>query len=477
MINWMRELGDRFPMALLSDSADINAHLSEISALALSAVFVKPVDIEEIYHFLMRIAQGNPPRFTMESGQNQRALENANITEPLDSFIKEGVPLLERLENGLKKLVENTAAECAILFRLDQVSNKVSIVASSGSMAPDESALHRLIVSPVKDIIVENGRIFKNHIQRDDRAAFKNLLALLPFNSCIGIPVPVWGKSEHALFIFHQSEKAFSATHQQDAVSAAALISSALERQKLVESLRPAGAVLLSGELTTLFNHEVLNALSSININMDNLKIKLAELEKNPGRAKRIESLEHIQRNVQKIGNELSRINLTAEQFQRVEKVGDDLLVDLNTILEQIIDMVTPLATRGGASIQTDLAPNLPRLRIPISTLYHVFLNVILNAIQQMAICPKERRILTISTSLDKSQRFIQVRFKDSGPGIHKALWQEIFSMGFTTRKDGQGLGLFISKMLLDTVASRITVEDSTIAIGSTFLVEIPTKK
>jgi signal transduction histidine kinase len=69
----------------------------------------------------------------------------------------------------------------------------------------------------------------------------------------------------------------------------------------------------------------------------------------------------------------------------------------------------------------------------------------------------------------------IEVRFTDTGPGIHKKHWEKIFARGFSTR-GGSGLGLFISKQFVGLLGGHISVEQSFILWGTTFLVELPTQ-
>jgi signal transduction histidine kinase len=63
---------------------------------------------------------------------------------------------------------------------------------------------------------------------------------------------------------------------------------------------------------------------------------------------------------------------------------------------------------------------------------------------------------------------------QDDGPGIHHRLWEKIFDAGFSTRKDGSGLGLYISRYILSTMGGKIYVLDSHILQGTTFAVDLP---
>jgi signal transduction histidine kinase len=67
-----------------------------------------------------------------------------------------------------------------------------------------------------------------------------------------------------------------------------------------------------------------------------------------------------------------------------------------------------------------------------------------------------------------------RILIRDTGPGIHTSLWEKIFEMGFSTRKDGSGIGLFVSRNLMEEVGGRIYVLDSHILHGTVFALEFP---
>jgi signal transduction histidine kinase len=84
------------------------------------------------------------------------------------------------------------------------------------------------------------------------------------------------------------------------------------------------------------------------------------------------------------------------------------------------------------------------------------FLNLMLNAVQQMALKAEKwkwngQRILEISTNFEPERGMVQIRFSDTGPGIHYGHWEKIFTPGFSTR-GGSGLGLFIARNFLHSL-------------------------
>jgi len=86
--------------------------------------------------------------------------------------------------------------------------------------------------------------------------------------------------------------------------------------------------------------------------------------------------------------------------------------------------------------------------------------------------------------TVDQNTGPIQVRFRDTGPGIHsryldRTVWGEerIFQPLFTTKKSGTGMGLYIVRGLLANHGGTVRVEKTAIWAGTTFLVEFPLSK
>ena len=123
-------------------------------------------------------------------------------------------------------------------------------------------------------------------------------------------------------------------------------------------------------------------------------------------------------------------------------------------------------------------------VRSQMPLLQHVLLNLVMNAIEQITeIRPAEGGQVRIRVSRAvtgkgeggrASQEVIRIQVEDNGPGIHWRLWEKIFDAGFTTRKDGSGLGLFISRNIVESLGGRIYVAESYINFGTVFSVDLP---
>lgn len=115
------------------------------------------------------------------------------------------------------------------------------------------------------------------------------------------------------------------------------------------------------------------------------------------------------------------------------------------------------------------------------SELQQVLLNVLFNAIQQIEAMRRDKmsfegRIdISLRYKTIEEKRHVEIAVQDNGPGIHKAIWKRIFSFGYTLgRSGGSGLGLFISRILINSLRGKIFVEDSYRLGGATFLIQLP---
>ncbi len=225
-------------------------------------------------------------------------------------------------------------------------------------------------------------------------------------------------------------------------------------------------AIVLNGQLAAGFEHEVSSKVSGLELQLLNL---IDDQRKRPDKPLGLSTV---------FASVLDLKN-TVEAFQQLLRTNEGATeLDANELVQRAEMLVRPLAGKFGSKVTTKLAPNLPLVAGKSLAVQQVFVNLMLNAVQQMALKAevfrwKGRRILEISTSFDEANRAIQVRFADAGPGIHRRLWNKIFTPGFSTR-GGNGLGLFIARSFIQSLGGSIQVEESFIPLGTTFLVELP---
>lgn len=477
LVRKLREANISTPVAAMSGPEIIAEQLPSLHTSGVIAVLAKPLDLEEIRHLLLRLANGEKPAL-FETDAHAPPTE-ARAFQRLSGVMRSSQPLAERFRRGLDQLVRETRAEVGVVFHLDPTLQKISLVASSGDMALNKQALYSLLDSPVKDVIREGRTLLEGRASSERTGRYRKLLALLPFESCIGVPLEASSQTEHALFLFHREPEIFTRYRLRDALAMAALFAVALESQILQERVESLSRIFLSGQLAAGFGHEVYNRLSGLDLRFHNVRSDFQRLTETALELSARPDFQAVQRDLDKALETAADLKRVVEEFQRLVRAEEEKSVEVNQVVRLTEAQVRPLAARAKVKIRLELAAELLLAMGSSIRLQQVFLNLMLNAIQQMSNKPDGRRVLTVATSCTREDdgAWTVIRFSDSGPGIHRQLWDKIFALGFTTRTDGSGLGLYIVRSLVESMGGQIEVEKSLVPLGTTFIVRLRTTR
>ena len=145
-------------------------------------------------------------------------------------------------------------------------------------------------------------------------------------------------------------------------------------------------------------------------------------------------------------------------------------LVNINKIVQEMIVMLRGEANRFGVSIRTDLATELPKITADRVQLQQVLMNLMLNAIEAMK---ETGGVLMIKSRLGNGHHVL-IAMRDTGVGLPTENVDQIFSAFFTTKPEGSGMGLAITRSILESHGGRIwaTPNDGR---GATFHFTMPT--
>jgi signal transduction histidine kinase len=127
-------------------------------------------------------------------------------------------------------------------------------------------------------------------------------------------------------------------------------------------------------------------------------------------------------------------------------------LVDVNEIIGEMVLLSRGEATRHGISIRTDLAVALPRITADRVQLQQVLMNLMLNAIEAMK---ETGGVLAIKSQADENGRVL-VSVSDTGVGLPPDKADQIFNAFFTTKPQGSGMGLAISRSIVESHGGRL---------------------
>ncbi len=150
---------------------------------------------------------------------------------------------------------------------------------------------------------------------------------------------------------------------------------------------------------------------------------------------------------------------------------GDQTTSSVNSAIGRVLALAEPKLRRNAVEVVTDLAPDLPEVRIAGDQLTQVFLNLVVNAAEAMETTRGAR--LAVGSRLDESGDWVEVTFADNGPGIPLDVLPHVFEPFFTTKAAGSGLGLAVSYGIIERHGGVLTVQ-SFPGDGTTFTARLP---
>ncbi len=145
-------------------------------------------------------------------------------------------------------------------------------------------------------------------------------------------------------------------------------------------------------------------------------------------------------------------------------------LVDVNELIREMIVLVRSETTRYSMSIRTELAEDLPKVMADRVQLQQVFMNLMLNGIDAMNETTGGGE-LTIESEAGDAQLLISV--SDTGVGLPPEQVEQIFKAFFTTKDKGTGMGLTISRSIIESHGGRLWATGAP-GSGATFQFTLP---
>jgi signal transduction histidine kinase len=251
---------------------------------------------------------------------------------------------------------------------------------------------------------------------------------------------------------------AFSVTDAQKAMGAMVLLKD-LDSIKTFQSLISYSAKLTAlGRLTSGVAHEMKNPLNAMVIHLELLKEKLNA------------SSEGIRENLEVIESEIKRLDRAVMGFLKFARPQELMLrpVDLNALLQNIVTLLGAEWQKAGIRFDFQPASSLPSIIGDEEPLRQAFLNVLLNACQAMPTGGTVR----IATEVE-GRGPVKVTIADEGVGIPSEDLEKIFTLYYTTKPEGSGIGLSLVYRTVQLHDGSIEVS-SEIGRGTTATIRFP---
>jgi len=236
-------------------------------------------------------------------------------------------------------------------------------------------------------------------------------------------------------------------------------------RQAQVE-LAHANRVTTIGELTASLAHEVNQPIAAAATDANTCLRWLRRDQPDLEEAR--EAASRMVKDATRAADIISRIRLL---FEKVSPQRE--LVDVNEVIREMIVLLRSEATRYSISVQTELASDLPQVMGDRVQLQQVLMNLLLNGIDAMKDVDTTREL--IINSQPAKNEHVMVSISDTGVGLPAQQAEQIFDAFFTTKPHGTGMGLRISRSIIESHGGRLWAADNT-PRGASFCFTLPAK-
>jgi C4-dicarboxylate-specific signal transduction histidine kinase len=204
------------------------------------------------------------------------------------------------------------------------------------------------------------------------------------------------------------------------------------------------------GELAASIAHEVNQPLVGVVTNASaGLRFLAAAL---PNLVETREALRAIIRDGNRAADVVSRVR---GLFKKARPTKERL--NINQAIEEVVVLTQGEARRNNVRLRTELAANLPSVMADRVQIQQVVMNLILNGIEAMSAVEDRKRLLVVRTQLGEGDQ-VRVAVQDSGIGIDPLNAEQIFNAFHTTKPGGMGMGLSISRSIIESHGGRLWV-------------------
>ena len=216
------------------------------------------------------------------------------------------------------------------------------------------------------------------------------------------------------------------------------------------------------GKMARDIAHEINNYLAILQGNIELLPMIIAKNDEDKIH-ERIDVLKKAVSNILTFTEGLTRFSDENSEFAKE---------DLNQLLENLIAFLKPQNKYDNIYIGTNLSEYLPMVTIDSSQIQLVVTNILGNAAEALETA-EDKKWIAISTALDESGKHVYLKIANSGPPINSENINKLFVNRFSTKRDGNGLGLITCKNIVDNHNGEISFH-STHEAKAIFVLKIP---
>jgi PAS domain S-box-containing protein len=236
-------------------------------------------------------------------------------------------------------------------------------------------------------------------------------------------------------------------------------------RKTEADLVRVARATTL-GELTASIAHEVNQPIAAVVTNAN------ACLRWLRGEAPNLDKAREASERIIRDGNRASDVIIRIRTLLKGGE-SDHKQVEINDVIREVAALAQGTVTLHRASLQMDLAPELPPIWGDRVQLQQVLLNLVANALDAMEPISDRPRMVRIRSDKNQTET-IRIAVKDSGIGLNAQQMENLFNAFHTTKPEGLGMGLTISRSIIERHGGRLWAEANQGEPGAVFQFTLP---
>jgi PAS domain S-box-containing protein len=218
-------------------------------------------------------------------------------------------------------------------------------------------------------------------------------------------------------------------------------------------------------QMTSGLAHELNQPLAAISTYVDACKQLIHKIDSMP--AEVYEALEEIGIEARRAGRVIQQLRALLRRREPQESS-----VNPNNLVRQVVELTRASVRSTGSALRLDLAPDLPSVVVDTIQIQHVILNLVTNALEAMEASKDGERILIIRTRRTPGNR-VEVTVRDTGCGLPIEDPSRVFEPFYTTKEKGVGLGLAISRTLVETHGGHLSAAPNP-DCGASFTITLP---
>jgi PAS domain S-box-containing protein len=362
------------------------------------------------------------------------------------------------LQACAESVVRHLDVACARIWTLDQDQEVFELAASAGISTHLDGAHTRVRVGQlgIGLVAAERAPLLTNDVLNDPRIDDKTWARSQGIVAFAGHPLIVEDRVVGVLAVF--SRGSLDANTIDVLGSVAEAIANGIDRKRADDALRSTQMALARvARLTTMaalsasIAHEVTQPLSAIITNCDACLRLLAPDKPNLDETR--VALASMIKDGRRAIDVVTRVRALLKK-SAVEKTP----LDLGQLVREVLVLVQPELTRHGIVLQASLSDDLPLVLGDRIHLQQVVLNLLTNSIEAMRDVPDRSRELTVSAHRHElgADAGVRVAVEDTGVGFAQANAERLFQVLYTTKPDGLGMGLSISRSIVEAYQGRL---------------------